>query len=208
MPEIRPSPSASSAVHTVDDPCRDGATNGVDVRARRTGWLVGIGVSAAVWLTSGREPMSLALLTLFVPAAIAASYDVLERRLPDRWVLATAAGGLVAGSAITGSSVVTAWATGTLLALVPVLVLHLAAPAAMGFGDVKFAAALGGAVGVVGATSIGRAVLVMLALALASGTAVAYGTSGRRRAVVFGPCLLLGGSIAIALAMWQGAAAR
>ena len=72
---------------------------------------------------------------------------------------------------------------GALAMALPLLVLHLATPQAMGFGDVKLAVVLGAAVGVADWR------LALVVLALASGAAVAVAVVRRRSSIAFGPAL-------------------
>jgi leader peptidase (prepilin peptidase)/N-methyltransferase len=67
----------------------------------------------------------------------------------------------------------------------PVLALHLLSPASMGFGDVKAAVVLGAAVGTVDAR------LAAVALCLAAAGGAAFGLATRRRAIPFGPFLVV-----------------
>jgi len=76
----------------------------------------------------------------------------------------------------------------------PLLVAHLASPAAMGFGDVKLAVALGAALGLVDPT------LGVVALCVASATTAVAGIALRRGALPFGPGLVVGTTAAFALA--------
>jgi leader peptidase (prepilin peptidase) / N-methyltransferase len=135
----------------------------------------------------------------FLPAAAAAAADWRTHRIPNRLVvfvllpalLAVLLGGDPAGrleSLLLGA---------TVMAL-PLLVLHLAAPAAMGFGDVKLAAALGAGLGVL------EPALAVAALAVASGLALAAAVWKRRSAIPFGPALVTGGAVSLALAMLPG----
>jgi leader peptidase (prepilin peptidase)/N-methyltransferase len=141
---------------------------------------------------------------VFVPAAVAVTIDDATGALPDRWVLATAAGGLTWAALESGGAGLSGWLVVALAVAVPVGSVHAVAPAAMGFGDVKFAAAIGGALGAVTTSSPERVMLALTLLAVASSAALAYGVVRRRQSVPFGPCLLLGGGIAMVLAV-QGA---
>jgi leader peptidase (prepilin peptidase)/N-methyltransferase len=133
-------------------------------------------------------------VALLVPAAV---IDVEQRRLPDAWV-AAAAVALIATLALDSvvgaakeADVLAQVALGALAMAAPVLALHLASPAAMGFGDVKATLVLGGAIGTVDP----RLGVVALCLAAASG-AVA-GLTMRRRSIAFGPHLVLASSVVL-----------
>ncbi len=131
-----------------------------------------------------------AAVSLLVPAAVV---DVERRRLPDAWVAAAAMTlltTLAIASAIGRSSetspMVDGLVGGAAAMALPVLALHLLSPASMGFGDVKVATVLGGAVGTVD----WRLGAVALCVAALSGATV--GVLTRRRTIPFGPFLVLG----------------
>ncbi len=153
---------------------------------------VGAAVAGACALllgvVAGSTPVASATAVgLLIPAAIV---DLRIRRLPDLWVGAAAVGFMV--TAALSSSIDQAAAAppiGSTLAGIavlagPILVLHLVAPAAMGFGDVKAAAVLGAATGYVDWR------LTLVASTLAAGTAGAVGIAARLRTVPFGPFLV------------------
>lgn len=134
------------------------------------------------------------------PAAIV---DIRERRLPDRWVAfavgvlaATTWAAWVFGQFIDLSSMLLAAA----VMAGPILVLHLASPASMGFGDVKAAVVLGAAIGSVDWK------LAVAGLMLAAGLAATIGIVGRLRTIPFGPFLVLGSAIVLAADAFTGAA--
>lgn len=125
-------------------------------------------------------------VAVLVPAAV---IDVRERRLPDRIVGAAAivlsvaiAVGWIAGAEIDLFGI----AVGAIAVGGPLLVLHLASPDAMGFGDVKLAAVLGAAIGTIDWQ------LGLLALTLAAGAGAAVGIARRSRTIAFGPFLVAG----------------
>jgi leader peptidase (prepilin peptidase)/N-methyltransferase len=143
----------------------------------------------AVAAATATIPLAGALgIALLVPAA---AIDVEQRRLPDAWVAAGAIAlvtTLVVDSVIGGPTDAGSFATvalGAAAMAIPVLVLHLASPASMGFGDVKAAAVLGAAIGSVDA----RLAAVALCLAAACGAMVGLAT--RRHTIAFGPFLLI-----------------
>src|SRR5690606_31039131 len=89
-----------------------------------------------------------------VPAAAAALSDIATGRIPERRVALTACppvAAVLAGSP--RSATVTSVLLGAAAMAVPMLVVHLVDPDAIGFGDVKLGAALGAALGVLDATT-------------------------------------------------------
>ena len=114
--------------------------------------------------------------------------DAVHRRLPD--VLTVAAAIPVTGAAVlTGPSGAVA---GAVVFVAPLALIHILNPAAMGFGDVKVAAVLGAACGVI------EWRLVMPSLIGACVVAGVYGLVRRRRTVAFGPALVLSTLVVIA----------
>ena len=174
---------------------------------RAPGYAVGFialfgsfGASVAVlrWNLAG-----LFVVAALAPAAIAAAVDLRCDRVPDRLVglsfVPTAfvtAHQIAAGAA---AAVLLAVIVGAAAIAIPLLVMHLVSPEAMGFGDVKIGAALGAAVGLVEP----RAGLV--ALCLASAITGTVGLVMRRRALPFGPGLFVGSVGALAIAGRLGA---
>jgi leader peptidase (prepilin peptidase)/N-methyltransferase len=155
-------------------------------------------VAAVVALTSTldvRVPLATGVvMTALVPAILV---DVIERRLPNRLVAGAA---LVGVATLTGEVFVTEipvdpvdLLVGALAMAGPLLLTHLARPAALGFGDVKVAVVIGAALGLV-APVVGLAALTIGS----AGTAV-VGMIRRRHTVAFGPGLLGGAVIAVAL---------
>jgi leader peptidase (prepilin peptidase)/N-methyltransferase len=135
-------------------------------------------------------------LLALLPAARAAGFDLVAGRVPDRLVALSV---LVAATAVvlgvvggaTGSGVIGVVA-GALAIAGPLLALHLVSPATIGFGDVKLAAALGAAVGLVDFRQS------LWALAVASGSTLLIALVRRARSVAFAPGLVLGAALAIA----------
>lgn len=146
-------------------------------------------------------------IALLVPAAV---IDVEQGRLPDAWVVGATVAllALLALDSVIGAAndagVLGQVALGALVMGAPVLALHLVSPAAMGFGDVKTAAVLGGAIGTVDPR------LGVVALCLAAAGGAVAGLATRRRSVAFGPHLVLASSVvlvaheAIATAIFAG----
>jgi len=161
------------------------SANGRLVDAVALGSIAILIVGVAVGVAPLAASMAVAML---VPAAV---IDVEQRRLPDGWVLAalvTLLAAISIGAAVGGPDDVTVGglAGGALTMGLPVLLLHLVSPAAMGFGDVKAAVVLGAAVG----TIDWRLGAVALCFAALVGGVV--GLIGRRRTVPFGPFLVFG----------------
>lgn len=149
-------------------------------------------VGAALLARGPSTARSLALLAL-LPAWLAARADVRTGRLPDGWVAATA---LMATVAWAWSPSHAATALAASLAVAVPLVAHLVSPMAVGFGDVKFVAALAPAVATAGlgagpAVAAGaRAGLTSAVwLTLAFGAAVVGASMSRRPAAPVGPAL-------------------
>jgi leader peptidase (prepilin peptidase) / N-methyltransferase len=157
---------------------------------------LGVTIAAVLVLTGSPVPAALSV-AMTVPAAVV---DAVERRLPDPW-LVRATTMLLVGLAVAGATAGTpvadelrAAAAGALAMASPLLVLHLASPAAMGFGDVKAAAVLGAALGTVDWR------LTLAALALAAGSAAVFGVARRPSSIPFGPFLVAGSTVVLATA--------
>src|SRR5262245_51596122 len=114
----------------------------------------------------------------FLPAAAAAVADRRTRRIPDVLVaLAFVPSALAVVLSHHPTHLAFSAASGAALMALPLLILHLVSPAAMGFGDVKLAAALGATIGVL------QPVLAVPALAVASGLTLVVAGCRRRTAV-------------------------
>ncbi|HEY3486017.1 MAG TPA: prepilin peptidase [Ilumatobacteraceae bacterium] len=143
-----------------------------------------------------------ALVVCFALLLAAARVDLREHRLPDRLVGAAALPILgIAALAVTSQrgDIVAAIATGAALLAGLLLVLHLADPAGMGFGDVKAAAVLGAALGVVDPQ------LALWVLGIASAVGLVWIGATRRRVIAFGAPLVVAGIGCIAFALVRGA---
>ena len=115
-------------------------------------------------------------ITLLVPLAVFITYyDVRYRRIPNAFVLATLAGGLLINGILNGLGGLGSSVGGCLLAFGMMFALHLFG--AMGAGDVKLFAAIGSVVGV------GLVVPTFFVVVLTGG-ALAVITALRARAVV------------------------
>jgi leader peptidase (prepilin peptidase)/N-methyltransferase len=129
----------------------------------------------------------------FVPAAAAAAVDWRTRRVPDLFVALALVPPLVA-VVVAGDPrrLLASVALGAAVMALPLLIVHLVVPRAMGFGDVKLAAALGAALGVL------EPELAMPALAVASGLTLLGARWTRRSALPFAPGLVAGAAAALA----------
>jgi leader peptidase (prepilin peptidase)/N-methyltransferase len=152
--------------------------------------LVALAVFFLVLVALGSSPPAWFLAAAVAAGTLAAAFDARADVIPDALVVAVtvpivailvgeAAGGRLGPAAVSIGS-------GALLFAGPLLVLHLLAPAAMGFGDVKLASALGAGIGVVDAR------LALGALCLASAMTAGAGLLTRRRELPFGPGLVGG----------------
>jgi leader peptidase (prepilin peptidase)/N-methyltransferase len=142
---------------------------------------------------------ALAAAAALVPAAAAASADWRSHRVPDVLVALALVPSLVA-VVLAGdrAHLLASVAAGAALMALPLLLIHLVAPAAMGFGDVKIAAALGAGLGVFAPT------LAVPALLAASGLTLLAAAWQRRPALPFAPGLVTGVVAALALGALEG----
>lgn len=111
-------------------------------------------------------PLSLLLAAYVVALAAVAAIDVRQLRAPNRIVYPLLAGALLVSLTLPRADAVEAL-LGTLLAFGLLLAVALAGRGAMGFGDVKYGALCGAAVGLHG-------VLPMLAFTFVGGGLVAF----------------------------------
>jgi len=154
----------------------------------------------------GRVAELLAFGWLAVVAVALSFVDAAVHRLPDRLTLAAYLG-------TAAPLTVSALADGRLddllgaglggLALAGFyLVLFLVNPAGMGFGDVKFAASLGAALGWLGwDTLVTGAFLGLLAGGLYGGALLASRRAGRKSEIPFGPFMAVGALAAVLTAL-------
>ena len=149
---------------------------------------------AAAAVVAGPTAAVVGALTV---ASIAAAIDARTGRLPNQLVaivgLAAAVG--VGTAAIPGGAALAAVA-GALILAGPLFALHVATPTAIGFGDVKLAAALGATIGPLDPR------LGLVALCAATGSTAVAGVVARRRELALGPGLVLGAVVAVALGGW------
>lgn len=135
-------------------------------------------------------------------AAWAAVIDVRSGRIPNRLVLVATipTSAVVLASIANGGGVELAGsvALGVLAFAGPIFVVHVVSPQSIGFGDVKLAAALGATLGTV------EPALGVLALFVATSVTAAAGLVGRRSTMPFGPGLVVGAIVALAVAAQLG----
>jgi leader peptidase (prepilin peptidase)/N-methyltransferase len=179
-------------------PARTGTARAVPAAFHPIAVVVPLAMAALVARAAPSVWASIAAITV---AALAADVDRRTRRIPNRHLagaslplVALAVASLASGSTAPLRSMV----AGSFLMALPVLVLHLVAPGGMGFGDVKAAALLGAAVGVV-EPSLG-----LLALAIGTGLTVAWAAVRRHSIVPFGPGLVIGAVVAVGSALVIG----
>lgn len=161
------------------------------------GAALGLALVIVVGLTTAGDRTVLAATIAFVPASVAATTDVITHRLPSRWIAATATTAALAGLAVGGVAQMPVAVTGSLVAATPLLIVHLAAPASLGFGDVKFAAALGLVLGVVATDPSVAARLALASIAIACAAAILVSASLRRPRLAFGPSLVVGVAVTL-----------
>ena len=136
---------------------------------------------------------------MLIPAAAAAATDWRTHRVPNLLVAIALVPALIAILlADDRIHLLASLASGVAVMALPLLVLHLVAPAAMGFGDVNLAVALGAGLGVL------EPKLAVLALAAASGLTLLAAAWARRAATPFAPGLVIGAAAALAFASFDG----
>ena len=139
----------------------------------------------------------------FIPAAAAAVVDWRTHRVPNELVALSLLPALLAVllAVLRGADPtreLLSLSLGAVVMAVPLLLVHVVAPAAMGFGDVKLAAGLGAGLGVL------EPELGVRALAVASGLALVAAAWKRRSAMSFAPALVTGAAVSLALAVVPG----
>jgi leader peptidase (prepilin peptidase)/N-methyltransferase len=137
--------------------------------------------------------------TTIGPAAAAAIADWRTQRVPNSWValaiVPSVTAVLLAHDRVPQLAEV---AAGAAVMALPLLLVHLASPAAIGFGDVKLAVPLGAALGVLAPN------LTVLALAAGAGLTLLVAGCSRRAAVPFAPGLVAGAATAFVLGSLEG----
>ena len=182
---------------------RDGAAT---AGARRTGLtvvLVALALAGAL-LVGGVRPGTVALAWTGLAGVVLAQVDLAVHRLPDRVTLPAYAA--VATALVVDAVALGTWPALLRSALAGAAAFGLAAAAAvlsprgLGFGDVKLLGLLGLVLGWVGWGALLAGVFLGLVTgAAASLTLIAAGRAGWRTALPFGPPLLVGAVLALAL---------
>ena len=183
---------------------RDGRAAAGPVAATTATGLLAAGLAGAV-LLGGLRPATLALAWAAGAAVVLALVDLAAHRLPDRVVypaLAVCAAALTVDAAVTGAwpALLRAAVAGAAAAGVSGGV-RLLSPAALGLGDVKLLGLVGLVLGWFGwGVLLAGVFLGLLTGSLVSLALVAARRAGWRDAVPFGPPLLAGAVLALALA--------
>jgi leader peptidase (prepilin peptidase) / N-methyltransferase len=182
---------------------RDDVAPAGPLRTALTVVLVALALAGAL-LAAGVRPGAVALAWAGVAGVVLAQVDLAVHRLPDRVTVP-------AYAAVATALLVDAVALGTWTALLRAGLAGAAAfglatcaaalsPRGLGFGDVKLLGLLGLVLGWVGWGALLAGVFLgLVAGAAASVTLVATGRAGWRTALPFGPPLLVGAVLALAL---------
>ena len=218
--ELEPAPGRLPAVRGIAGPrraagaARPGAGGAMPrVRARLPGWLVAVevvtaGLFAAAAMMAGADLVLVPALALVTGLVAMAAVDLAVMRIPSRFVYLTGGvvvAGLVAVSLVDRTprrlwgAVLGAAVCGGML-----LVLHLASPRMLGFGDVRLGTLVGLAVGWAGwdeAQPVFEPVQVVLNAALLAAVAGAVAgmvllvVRGRDTPFPFGPAVAAAGLV-------------
>jgi leader peptidase (prepilin peptidase) / N-methyltransferase len=160
---------------------------------------------AVVAVRIGPHPPALGYVALAVAGVVLSVVDLVERRLPDVLVWPTAVAVallLVAASLLEGHPTAAIATVAGAIGLFGVyLVLALITPRGIGMGDVKLAAACGAALGCLGLRTwlLGLAAGFLLN-GLAAVVALALRRTTLRGSIPFGPSMIAGVFVAMALA--------
>ncbi|MDD7964751.1 prepilin peptidase [Actinomycetospora lemnae] len=157
-------------------------------------WAVPVGLVAAGTTPAAWLPAWLVLGALVVAGS---AVDLAAHRLPDALTLPAAGASLLALLPL-GAAAIAAGAAGALLLGGAFAAVHLAAPGALGAGDVKLAPALGGPL------SAASAVAPVLAVVLAAAGVLVLASTRRARRVPFGPPLLLAAWVVLTVSLAAG----
>ena len=182
---------------------RDAAVRPTPRRVVVTAVLLAAALGAAAAFAGARP--ALAAFAWFAAAAVVlGGVDLAVHRLPDRVTYPAAVG--CAAAFLVDAVVLGTWPSLLRAALGAAAAFGVAAlaaaisPAALGFGDVKLLGLLGLVLGWVGWEALLTGVFLGLVVgALAAGTLLAARRAGWRTALPFGPPLLLGAALALAL---------
>jgi leader peptidase (prepilin peptidase)/N-methyltransferase len=183
---------------------RDGAARASGVQTLLVTVLLAALLAGAVEL-AGLRPATAALAWAAGAGVVLGAVDLASHRLPDR---VTAPAAVVCAAALlVDAAVLGSWGAllRAVLAAVAVFVLAAAAaavsPDGLGFGDVKLLGLLGLLLGWAGwGVLLGGVFLGLLTGAVLSLVLVATRRAGWRTALPFGPPLLIGAALALALA--------
>jgi leader peptidase (prepilin peptidase) / N-methyltransferase len=162
-------------------------------------WLLAaLGWAAFVLAVAVVAPVSLVPVAVVwaIPTAGAAAIDATTGRLPDIIVI-TGAAAVLATAALVDRSIMAL--VGAALLAGPMLVVHLARPDGMGFGDVKFGLLLGAGLGAVALPLVVVAYLAASALHAASCVVL----RSRHRLLPFGPALAVASAVTMSLGLWR-----
>ncbi|GIG70213.1 prepilin peptidase [Phytomonospora endophytica] len=156
-----------------------------------------MGLLAALAFTPRPLPVTAVLAALTVLGVALAAVDTALHRLPDALVLP--AWPLTAATlALTGDRAsLTRALAASAVCLTAYAAVHLAAPAALGFGDVKLAALLALPLGRLSWTTVATATVCTIAIGAL--WALAAARAGRTH-LPYGPSMLLGAHLAVLLA--------
>jgi leader peptidase (prepilin peptidase)/N-methyltransferase len=187
-----------------DRPDEEHAARPTPVRVTVTSLLSAAALAAAPAL-AGDRPGAVALAWFGAAAVVLAGVDLARHRLPDRVVFPALAGcsvALLTDAAVTGSWGALLRAAGAaVVATALATVARLVQPGGLGRGDVKLLALIGLVLGWGGWGVLMAGVFVGLLFgALGSLLLIAVGRAGWRTRVAFGPPLLIGAYVALALA--------
>ena len=158
-----------------------------------TTFVVAVIASTAAGVARGAPIATAVTVVALVPTALV---DLRSRRLPNRGLLAAPTAGATVGAIelLIGSRLDHAslddLVLGTLALAAPLLVLHLASPSSMGFGDVKLGIVLGVALAPL------DPIAGLVALAVAGAVGAIAGAVHRQRTIPFGPALVAGAAVA------------
>lgn len=164
---------------------------------RRGPFVVGMASATIVGVAAvgvgGNVPIAAraAISIAFAVAAAAARVDRIRLRLPNGMVLGVLTFGVIAGLT---ADALPAVLTGSAIATAPFLAMHLIEPRSLGFGDVKYAAACGGAIGAL--SVLAAPIMVCLTLSATMVNRILHPSEARP----LGPIIFVG-TIAAAIAI-------
>lgn len=177
-------------------PGPSGTTPALAWRSGSAGMPSALCVAVAVTIATTGAPLG--VVTALVFAVAAAVVDARTGRLPDGIVVPVGTILLVAALLPPDDGELWAITAGAALMSLPLLVLHVVEPEAMGFGDVKLAVGLGAVLGRLDWR------LGVVALALGAAVSLVWALVTWRRSIAFGPGLVTGTLLAIGAALALG----